>query len=79
MVVGLEARSQRRGQRDQAILAESLSSRTSAAIRSLSAAREKKVWLRVFARTHRWTRSTPPSTFALSRGLFGRAGKIVVP
>jgi len=43
------------------------------------ASREKKVRLRSRARIHRCTMSTPDSTFALSRGLRGRAGKTDVP
>ena len=39
---------------------------------------EKQVMLRSRARIQRCAISTPPSTFALSRGLIGSAGKIVV-
>jgi hypothetical protein len=45
----------------------------------LSSSSEKKVCLRRRARIQRWTTRTATSTFALSRGLRGRAGTIAVP
>jgi hypothetical protein len=55
-----------------------LRSATSTAMYSLISSSEKHVMLRSLARIQRCAISTPPSTFALSRGLIGRAGKIVV-
>lgn len=51
---------------------------TSRAMYSFISSSEKHVMLRRRARIQRWAISIPPSTFALSRGLIGRAGKIVV-
>ena len=48
-------------------------------MRAFSASSEKKVSLRSRARIHRCAICTPTSTFALSRGLYGRAGTIAVP
>lgn len=50
----------------------------SSAIAMLRASSEKKVMLRKRAKIQRWAIRTPPSTFALSFGLRGRAGMTAV-
>lgn len=56
-----------------------LRSATISRIAALSSLSEKKRRLRNLASTKRWTICTATSTFALSRGLRGRVGKIAVP
>ena len=48
-------------------------------IATFNSASEKKRMLRSRAKIHRSTISTAVSTFALSRGLRGRVGMMVVP
>ena len=47
--------------------------------RAVGSPSAKKRWLRRRARIQRSTTCTPTSTFALSRGRRGRAGRIAVP
>ncbi|MGY4372739.1 hypothetical protein ACVWZ3_000378 [Bradyrhizobium sp. i1.3.6] len=56
-----------------------LSSSTRMRIATFNSASEKKRRLRSRAKIHRWTIRTAASTLALSRGLRGRAGMMVVP
>src|SRR5215203_4412678 len=60
-------------------IGRALRSATCPAIASLSSASEKKRRLRSRARIQRSTTSTATSTFALSRGLRTRVGRIAVP
>jgi hypothetical protein len=48
-------------------------------IAAFNSTSEKKRWLRNRARIQRSTMRTAPSTLALSRGLRGRVGMMVVP
>jgi hypothetical protein len=59
-------------------MGRALRSATSSPIAWFNSASEKKRRLRSRARIQRSTTSTPTSTFALSRGLRGRAGRIAV-